>query len=216
MSSGESQRWLRKEYGRNPFGQGCLLARRLVERGVSFVEVSLNGVPSNPALGWDTHQNNFDRMKQLSGSARSSVGDLDARSARRAACSIRPLSSGWESLDARRGSTETRAAITSLLRGATVLAGGGIRGGQVIGRTSDDGMTIEDRPVSVGDLMATIYRGLDLRSHEAEHVERRSTDPFGRSRRKAGRGGCWYEQIHRDSVALLLCAGTGLSDDKPG
>src|SRR5262249_50952317 len=48
----------RKAYGATRFGEGCLLARRLVEVGVSFVEVTLGG--------WDTHQNNFDRVKSLS------------------------------------------------------------------------------------------------------------------------------------------------------
>src|SRR5207244_2079383 len=48
---------LRDAYGRNRFGQGCLLARRLVERGVSFVEVTLDG--------WDTHTNNFAMVKTL-------------------------------------------------------------------------------------------------------------------------------------------------------
>src|SRR5207244_4034329 len=46
-------------YGTSPFGRGCLMARRLVEAGVKFVEVSLGG--------WDTHQNNFARVRQLSG-----------------------------------------------------------------------------------------------------------------------------------------------------
>ena len=50
---------VRDSYGRTTFGQGCLLARRLVERGVAFVEVTLDG--------WDTHANNFDRVKTLSG-----------------------------------------------------------------------------------------------------------------------------------------------------
>src|SRR5262249_52805682 len=49
---------LRDKYGRNLFGQGCLLARRLVERGVPFVEVTLSGVQGAQALGWDTHVNN--------------------------------------------------------------------------------------------------------------------------------------------------------------
>jgi uncharacterized protein (DUF1501 family) len=49
---------LRDSYGRSRFGQGCLLARRLVERGVSFVEVTLDG--------WDTHQNNFEAVRGLS------------------------------------------------------------------------------------------------------------------------------------------------------
>ncbi len=48
----------RSTYGSGKFGEGCLLARRLVETGVPFVEVTLGG--------WDTHQNNFDRVKHLS------------------------------------------------------------------------------------------------------------------------------------------------------
>ncbi len=53
---------LRDAYGRNRFGQGCLLARRLVERDVPFVEVTLSGGQAN----WDTHMNNFEGVKQLS------------------------------------------------------------------------------------------------------------------------------------------------------
>ncbi len=54
-------------YGRNPFGQGCLLARRLVERGVPFVEVTLSSVDGNNGLGWDTHAQNFETVEKLSG-----------------------------------------------------------------------------------------------------------------------------------------------------
>ncbi len=58
---------LRDEYGRNLFGQGCLLARRLVERGVPFVEVTLSQAPGVQAgLGWDTHAQNFDLVQRLS------------------------------------------------------------------------------------------------------------------------------------------------------
>ena len=60
---------LREEYGRTVFGQGCLLARRLVERGVAFVEVSLGR--SSGGAGWDSHQDNFNAVRQLS-------ADLDA------------------------------------------------------------------------------------------------------------------------------------------
>ncbi len=60
---------LRDRYGRNLFGQGCLLARRLVERGVPFVEVTL-ATMGNIALGWDTHINNFDTS---AGSAKCSI-----------------------------------------------------------------------------------------------------------------------------------------------
>ncbi|OYW16310.1 MAG: hypothetical protein B7Z55_14235, partial [Planctomycetales bacterium 12-60-4] len=55
---GEETPALREAYGPGTFGQGCLMARRLVERSVSFVEVALDG--------WDTHANNFERVKALS------------------------------------------------------------------------------------------------------------------------------------------------------
>ncbi len=54
----QESKTLRETYGAGSFGQGCLMARRLVERGVSFVEVVLDG--------WDTHNNNFERVKELS------------------------------------------------------------------------------------------------------------------------------------------------------
>ena len=57
---------VRDAYGRNPFGQGCLLARRLVERGVAFIEVSLSSVDGRNPLGWDTHAQNFDAVAALS------------------------------------------------------------------------------------------------------------------------------------------------------
>ena len=57
---------LRDAYGRNLFGQGCLLARRLVERGVPFVEVTLANAGQG-VFGWDTHSQNFENVKQLSG-----------------------------------------------------------------------------------------------------------------------------------------------------
>src|SRR5262249_41953119 len=54
----EEKSALRDAYGRNLFGQGCLLARRLVERGVPFVEVTMGGL-NGGAFGWDTHVDNF-------------------------------------------------------------------------------------------------------------------------------------------------------------
>ncbi|HVW36304.1 MAG TPA: DUF1501 domain-containing protein, partial [Pirellulales bacterium] len=57
---------VRDAYGRNRFGQGCLLARRLVERGVPFIEVTLAGVDGNQGLGWDTHADNFTGVRNLS------------------------------------------------------------------------------------------------------------------------------------------------------
>jgi hypothetical protein len=144
---------LRDAYGRNLFGQGCLLARRLVERGVPFVEVTLNG--------WDTHQQNFTEVKRLS----------------------EQLDPAWATLMAdlqSRGLLDSTLIVwmgefgrTPQINGSqgrdhfpnawsTVLAGGGIRGGQVVGRTSPDAMDIQDRAVPVTDFLATVCHALGI------------------------------------------------------
>ena len=56
---------VREQYGKGVFGQGCLLARRLIEMGVPFVEVSLS-TSMTGGFGWDTHANNFESVKALS------------------------------------------------------------------------------------------------------------------------------------------------------
>jgi hypothetical protein len=152
---------LRDAYGRNIFGQGCLLARRLVERGVPFVEVTLGGI--NSPLFWDTHTQNFSTVKQL--------------------CQI--LDPAWSTLleDLKvRGLLDSTLIVwmgefgrTPKIQNtpgggrdhfpnawSTVLAGGGIRGGQVIGKTSPDGMSVAERPVSVPDFLATVCQGLGI------------------------------------------------------
>jgi uncharacterized protein (DUF1501 family) len=157
---GEETAATRERYGKSKFGQGCLLARRLVERGVPFVEVTLSGV-DNQVLGWDTHADNFETVKKLSG----------------------VLDPAWSALldDLRAGGLLDSTMVVWMGEfGRTpkinpgggrdhypnawsaVLAGGGIRGGQAIGRTSADGTTIEDRPVAVPDLLATICQALDI------------------------------------------------------
>jgi hypothetical protein len=171
---------LRDRYGRNQFGQGCLLARRLMERGVPFVEVSLNGVQGNNIFGWDTHQNNFDGVRRL--------------------CEV--LDPAWSSLldDLKgRGMLDSTLVVwmgefgrTPRINGSqgrdhfpaawsTALCGGGIRGGQVVGRTSADGAAVDDRPVSVGDLLATICLalGIDPQKQNMSNVGRpiRIADP---------------------------------------
>lgn len=171
---------LRDAYGRNPFGQGCLLARRLVERGVPFVEVSLNSADGLQGLGWDTHGDNFNAVQKL--------------------CEV--LDPGWATLMAdlkSRGLLETtlivwmgefgRTPVINNNRGrdhfpaawSTVLSGGGIKGGQVIGRTSDDGRSVADRPVQVGDFLATacLALGIDPMKQNMSNVGRpiRIADP---------------------------------------
>jgi hypothetical protein len=175
---------LRDRYGRNMFGQGCLLARRLVEHGVPFVEVTLATV-GNLALGWDTHLNNFDGVRRLS----------------------EVLDPAWSTLLAdlkERGLLDTTMIVWMGEFGrtprinpnqgrdhwanawSTVLAGGGIRGGQVYGQTSADGTTIEaGRPIRVADFIGTIARGLgvDGTKQNLSNVGRpiRVVDPAGQA-----------------------------------
>jgi hypothetical protein len=156
----EEKKELRDRYGRNLFGQGCLLARRLIEQGVPFVEVTLSNV-ANLTLGWDTHQNNFESVKQLSG----------------------VLDPAWATLMEDLGSKGLldntlivwmgefgRTPKINNIRGrdhwanswSVVLAGGGIKGGQVIGQTSPDGMEVKENPIGVRDLLATIATQLGI------------------------------------------------------
>jgi hypothetical protein len=152
---------LRERYGRNRFGQACLLARRLVEQGVPFIEITLSGLEGQQFLGWDTHQNNFTTVSSL--------------------CKV--LDPGWATLidDLQlRGLLETTLIVwmgefgrTPNINGgggrdhfpnawSTVLCGGGIRGGTAYGATSKDGNQIADKPVSVADLLATVCKSLGI------------------------------------------------------
>jgi len=147
---------VRRRYGTGLFGQGCLLARRLVERGVPFVEVGLGD-----GLGWDTHTNNFRQVRRLS-------DELDA---------------GWATLMtelAERGLLESTTILWISEFGRTpainmsagrdhfpnawscVFAGGGIRGGQAYGRTSADGLAIEENQVGISDVLATLCAALGV------------------------------------------------------
>lgn len=151
---------LRDAYGRNIFGQGCLLARRLVERGVPFVEVTLSGV-NNQAFGWDTHAQNFDavmRLSQILDPAWATLmEDLKARGLLDSTLIVWMGEFGrTPKINANRGRDHYPNAWS------TVLAGGGIKGGQAIGKTSADGTTVEQRPVSVQDFLATICVALGI------------------------------------------------------
>ena len=153
---------LRDAYGRSRFGQGCLLARRLVERGVPFVEVSLD---ASAGGSWDSHANNFAAVKSL--------------------CEV--LDPAWSTLmtDLRdRGILDSTLVIWMGEFGRTpkinttngrdhfpdawsvALAGAKIKGGQVIGATTPDGQEVKDRPVSAGELFATALEllGIDSQS----------------------------------------------------
>lgn len=163
---------LRAAYGRNRFGQGCLLARRLVERGVPFVEVSLANIPGNNA-GWDTHQDNFEMVKRL--------------------CQV--LDPAWATLMTdlkQRGLLDSTLIVWMGEFGrtpqinpftgrdhypvawSTVLAGGGIMGGHVIGSTGKNGIRVEEQPVSIPDFLATVCTilGMDPRKENISDENR--------------------------------------------
>ncbi len=149
---------VRNAYGRNRFGQGCLLARRLVERGVPFVEVTHGG---DSGIGWDTHTNNFDGVKQLSETLDAAwaalMAELESRGLLESTVIV------WMGEFGRTPQINGNAGRDHYPKAwSTVLAGGGMRTGQIIGRTGDDGMTVKDRPVSVPDLLATVFTALGV------------------------------------------------------
>lgn len=144
---------VRDRYGRNLFGQGCLLARRLVERGVPFVEVTLGN--------WDTHANNFDLVKGLCGTLDAAWGSLMADLKERGLLDTTTIVWMGEfgrtpKINPQRGRDHFASAWS------TVIAGGGVKGGQAVGKTSKDGTTVEDRPVSSADFLATVCKVLGI------------------------------------------------------
>ncbi len=162
---------VRQRYGADAFGQGCLMARRLIERGVPVVEVSLSDGPAG--LGWDSHADNFTIVKRLSGI----------------------LDRGWSQLMLDLKSSGLLASTTIVWMGefgrtpqinpmggrdhfpnawTCALAGGGIVGGSVVGKTSGDGMEVVDRPISASDFLATVCRAVGVNpEHENISDDRR-------------------------------------------
>jgi hypothetical protein len=150
----EEKSAVRDKYGRNLFGQGCLLARRLVEKGVSFVEVTLGN--------WDTHQNNFDQVKNLCGTLDAAwaalMGDLKDRGL------LDTTTIVWMGEFGRTPKIVKERTGRDHYANAwsTVVAGGGVKGGQAVGKTSKDGTTVEERVTTSADLMATVCKVLGI------------------------------------------------------
>jgi len=135
-----------RAYGDSDFGRGCLMARRLVEGGVRFVEVVLDG--------WDTHKDNFGRTQKLMGALDPALAGLVADLAERKLLdSTLVMCMGEFGRTPRINGDDGRDHHPAAW--SAVLAGGGIRGGTVVGATSEDGDKVVTRPVSVPDLMAT-------------------------------------------------------------
>lgn len=140
----------RKAYGETRFGEGCLLARRLIETGVSFVEVTLGG--------WDTHQNNFERVKSLSEQVDPAfsqlIADLKERGLLDSTLIVWMGEFGRTPRINARGPKPGRDHFPRAW--SSVMVGGGIKGGQVIGKTDAEGATVVDRPISAKDFLATV------------------------------------------------------------
>ncbi len=144
---------VRDRYGRTSFGQGCLLARRLVESGVTFVEVV--------SRNWDTHADNFNRTGQLVQQVDPGFGSL-IRDLRERGMLDRTLVI-WMGEFGRTPRINARTGRDHYPRAFNMaLAGCGIRGGRVVGSTNDSGTTIANRPVSVPDLFCTFCHALDI------------------------------------------------------
>jgi uncharacterized protein (DUF1501 family) len=152
-------------YGRSAFGQGCLMARRLIEAGVTFVEVQ--------SSGWDTHGNELPTLKKLippvdQGTA-ALLGDLKARGLLEKTLVI------WMGEFGRTPRVNLTAGRDHYPQAFNVaLAGAGVRGGCVVGATDKDGVEVADRPVSVPDLFCTFCRalGIDPRFENQSNVGR--------------------------------------------
>lgn len=141
---------VRDTYGRNKFGDGCLMARRLVEAGVPFVEVTGVG-------GWDTHAGAGPKVKGL-------LGPIDpAWAALLADLKERDLLDNtlviWMGEFGRSPGKGTNHFARAW---STVLCGGGLKTGQVIGRTDKGGGTVEERPIRVNDFMATVFKAVGI------------------------------------------------------
>ncbi len=151
---------VREAYGMNKFGQGCLMARRLVEAGVKFVEVSLDG--------WDTHQNNFERTKELLNVVDPAFAMLlKDLSERDLLDETIVLWLGEFGRTPRINNNEGRDHHTN--GWSTVVAGGGTRGGQVIGGTNENGSEVISGAVGVPDLFASLCFALGINPDEENY-----------------------------------------------
>ncbi|RYD61508.1 MAG: DUF1501 domain-containing protein [Verrucomicrobiaceae bacterium] len=146
---------VRSTYGDGRFAQGCMLARRLVEHGVKFVEVQLGG--------WDTHFDNFaaveGRCKEFDQAYAGLLKDLESKGMLKDTLVVVATEFGRTptiKTEHQMGRDHHPAAFTCL------LAGGGVKGGFKYGETDPKGERVKDKPVAVQDFNATIANALGL------------------------------------------------------
>ena len=153
---------IRSLYGEGKFASGCLLARRLLESGVTFVEVTQGN--------WDTHQDNHERVAtncaRIDQGAAALIQDLKQRGMLDSTLVI------WMGEFGRTPRVNPRGGRDHFPRAFSCwLAGCGVQGGQVIGATNDQGSEVIDRPVTPKDLYQSIYTALGI-DPEYENMSR--------------------------------------------
>jgi hypothetical protein len=143
-----------ERYGQNNFGRGCLMARRLIEVGVPFVEVDLGG--------WDDHQNIFPSLKDqklpmMDKAMSALVEDLTQRGMLQDTAII------WMGEFGRTPRINGNAGRDHWARSWSVVVGGaGLKGGLTVGKTNEDGTRVEGDSYSSEDLMATVCHSLGI------------------------------------------------------
>lgn len=170
---------LQKRYGDHAFGRGCLMARRLVETGVKYVEVTLGG--------WDTHFENNEAIKKLCGqldpAMTTLVEDLEERGMLDETLVV------WMGEFGRTPKFKGKGRDHYAKAWSTMLLGGGAKRGQVIGRTDDVGATVAERPVSCADFMATVCTALGIDPNKEQHL------PDGRPLPIVEKGGKCVDEV---------------------
>ena len=158
---------LRDRYGRNKFGQACLLARRMAESGVRFIEVD--------DKGWDTHGDNFERVEEksqvLDQALAALLGDLSSRGMLDSTLVVLATEFGRSpsiQFDRNLGRNHYPQAFSCL------LAGGGIKGGLKYGSTDEEGREITEDMVTVPDFNATIATAMGI------DIKKKAVSPSGR------------------------------------
>ena len=158
----------KSKYGSGKFADGVLMARRLVEVGVPFVEVVLGG--------WDTHMDNFGRVKALSGQVDAAVSalldDLKSRGLLKSTLVV------WMGEFGRTPGINTRGAKPGRdhypKAWSLAMWGGGLRGGTVVGKTDKEGAEVDGPKVGVSDLLGTVCELIGV-----DHTKKIDT-PVGR------------------------------------
>ena len=171
---------LRDRYGRNTFGQSCLLARRLVERGVPYITINYPG--------WDTHKENFQVMRrklpEMDKGMSSLLQDLADRGL------LESTIVWWGGEFGRTPKVQWEAPWNGGRNHwgkvfSAVVAGGGFKGGQVVGASDAKGEEVKDRPVYPCDVIGSMYEllGIDTAARLPHPLgARRPRDPLGRRR----------------------------------